>query len=208
VISLAVENGSRIFVGDLDGGEAYVDADWLSGVAAGPVPALLVRKSSLTSTWDGETLSLPASRPDEHVVAEALVHVAVAAAAEARSAQRPFVSGRGFVAEHARELLGALEAAEAPDLVVETRGDPDSLVDSTRRVADLGVVVLAGVPNVDPFRFDLYPDVHVRGLHVVALPLVLELVEGSTGAQRRRQPVHVRLGEPIADAHWYRITSG
>jgi hypothetical protein len=197
-----------MFVGDLGGGEAYVDADWLSGVAAGSAAALLVRDNSLTSTWDGQTLSLAASRADERVVAEALVHVAVAAAAEARSAQRPFVSGRGFVAETTRELLGAQDAAETPDLIVETRGDPASLVESTQRVADLGVVVLAGVPSVDPFRFDLYPDVHVRGLHVVALPLVLELVQGSTGAQRRRQPVHVRLGEPIADAHWYRITSG
>jgi hypothetical protein len=211
VISLAVENGGRTFVGELDGGEAYVDVDWLSGLAAGPAPALFVREGALVSSWDGQTLSLPDDKPTELSVGAALMLVAAAAATEAGAAERPAVAGRGFVAGGIRLLLGSEDGGKAPDLIVETRGDPASLVESTQRVADLGTVVLAGAPAVDPFTFDLYPDVHVRGLRIFALPLALveDLPDAEGGRLVMMEAAKpVRLGEPIADARWYRITSG
>lgn len=205
MIALAVKDGRRVFVGELDEGDAYVDADWLTGVTAGPVPAVVATGGSLGTSWDGRTFPLTGARPAQEVVSAALHRLAAGAAAEAGSAERPLVAGDGLVAACTRMLLGTGSVSDAPDLVVESRGDPGSLVESTRRVADLGTVVLTGTPVAQSFAFDLYPDVHVRGLRVVALPIELDFDDEVVG--ELPAPVHVRLGEPIGDARWYRVTA-
>jgi hypothetical protein len=209
VIELAVANGTRVFVGALDPGQkAYVDADWLTGVTTGPVPALIATASSVASTWDGATFAGSNEEPAGKVVADLLGGVAAAAAAAAASARCPEVAGSGLVATTVRALLDSDEKHDQPDLIVESRGDPASLVESTGRVADLGTVVLAGVPAVDPFRFDLYPDVHVRGLRLVALRLAPDLPRVPAAAPAREAPTDLRLGDAIAEAQWYRVSGG
>jgi hypothetical protein len=204
VIEVAVLDGERVFVGELgDGEEGYVDADWFVGVTAGPVPAVVATAAAVVSTWNGQTIGLQQGRPAQHAVADALTSTAAAASEAAASARRPVVRGNGFVAAAVRALLVSKETVEEPDLIVESRGDPASLLESTRQVADLGTVVFAGVPTTGPFPFDLYPDVHVRGLRLVAVPL--DLSAATRSGHDRVPPSEVRLGEPIGDAEWYRV---
>jgi hypothetical protein len=212
VITLVVEAGREVFRSDLEqGSEAYVDADWLVGRTGGTVPALLARGGSLIRSWDGATFDCAASTA-EAGVADAFWLVADAAARLAGAAERPGVEGRGLVAALARHLLGLSGGADLfeADLIVECRSDPESLRDSTGRVADLGTVVLAGVAD-SAFPFDLYPDVHVRGLRLVALPLPFDLrpAEGfEPSPPASTEPATVRLDEPIPEgAAWYRITA-
>jgi hypothetical protein len=185
MIRLGWDELSRTFVsGVAPGVEAYVDADWLLEVGDAGVPALVA---------------------SEENAARALFAVAAAAAAAAGSAQRAAVGGNGLVARRTRELLSAGDEtlSTAPDVVVETRPGPKSLLEATTRVADLGTVVLAG-PPAPPFHFDLYPDVHVRGLHVVSVPSAEELGAGPVPSSPA--PVTVRVDEPLPDgAAWYRV---
>jgi hypothetical protein len=212
VIALAVEAGRKMFRGDLEqGSEAYIDADWLVGHTEGTVPALLAQGGSLIRSWDGATFDYAAPTPQAGV-AGAFSLVADAAARLAGAAERPAVEGGGLVAVLARHLLGlsgGTDVVEA-DLIVECRSDPESLRESTGRVADLGTVVLAGVAD-SAFPFDLYPDVHVRGLRLVALPLPLDLrpAEGfEPSLPASTEPATVRLDESIPEgAAWYRITA-
>jgi hypothetical protein len=212
VITVAVEGGRKVFGGDLEpGSEAYVDADWLFGRTEGTVPALLARSGALTRSWDGATSDYGASTAQAGV-AGAFWVVAEAAVLRAGTAERPAVEGGGVVAALARHFLGLAAGAETvnPDLIIEARSDRVSLEVSTARVDDLGTIVLAGL--VDPgFRFDLYPDVHVRGLRLVALPLPLDLpaVDGFEPALPAGiELATVRVDEPIPDgASWYRITA-
>ena len=207
MIEVAVANGALVFIGELGvGEEAYVDADWLTGTAAGPVPTLVATADSVVSSWDGQAFALPDEVSAEGIIADAFIRVAAAAAAAAVSSGRPAVAGSGFVAATVRSLLDPDDTHEEPDLIVESRGDPRSLLESTRRVADLGTVVLAGMPAVDPFPFDLYPDVHVRGLRLFALRFVLD--PAPAAAPESLSPTDVRLGEPIGEGQWYRVSSG
>jgi hypothetical protein len=210
VITLALEGGRKVFRGDIQpGDEVYVDADWLVGRTGRTLPALLARGGSLTRSWDGATFDYPASTAQVGVEG-AFWLVAEAAANEARAADRPAVEGVGVVAALARHFLGLVGGADTvgADLIIETRSDRASLEESTGRVGDLGTVVLAGLAD-SVFPFDLYPDVHVRGLRLVALPLPFDLQPGSEfelSLPAAIEPATVRLEEPIPDdAAWYRI---
>jgi hypothetical protein len=212
VITLVVEGGRKLFHGDLEpGGEAYIDADWLVDRTERTVPLVLARGGSLTRSWDGATFDYPASNAQAGV-AGAFWLVAEAAALRAGAAERPAVEGGGVVAALARHLLGLSGSADTggADLIIEPRSDRASLEESTGRVDDLGTVVLAGVADA-AFRFDLYPDVHVRGLRLIALPLPLDL-QPAAGFEPSLPPAielaTVRVDEPIPDgASWYRITA-
>jgi hypothetical protein len=170
--------GGGVFDGDLDAGdEAYVDRDW---IVEGPV-------SALSGTLDDAKRRLLAA--------------AEAAVAAAASSEDVTVCGEGCVAGRVRMLLHDRLSSD-PDLVIELRSSDEDLRESTERVADLGTVVLAG-PPAGSFRFDLYPDVHVRGLRVISLPFTAGLAAGSSEALE--EPATVRLGEPLPPAAWYRI---
>lgn len=60
-----------------------------------------------------------------------------------------------------------------PACIVETTGRPEVIRQALARLADLGLLVLAGPPSV--LALDLYPDVHVRGLRLVGVPCVDEV---------------------------------
>ena len=212
MITLAAEGGNKVFRGDLEpGSEAYVDADWLVGRTGGTVPALLARGGSLTRSWDGATFDHPASTAQAEV-AGAFWLIAEAAALRAGAADRPAVEGGGVVAALARHFLGLVgrTGTVGADLIIEPRSDRASLEKSTGRVDDLGTVVLAGLAD-SAFPFDLYPDVHVRGLRLVALPLPLDLRPAAGFEPSLPAAIELataRLDEPITDgASWYRITA-
>jgi len=81
------------------------------------------------------------------------------------------VVGDSALARAVRSRLAERDTsgADRPAAVVETTGDPVRIEEAIRRVADLGTVVLAGPvqPAADPL--DLYSDLHLRGLTVVAI---------------------------------------
>jgi len=188
MITLAWNHVERAFTGELEqDAAAYVDADWVQGAGNAGVPALVSSEEDATRV---------------------LLAIATSAASAAASARLPAVAGHGFVARHVRELLGigAESPPPSPDLIVETRRDPASMLESTTRVADLGTVVLAG-PPAGSFRFDLYPDVHVRGLRLVSVsPRSAEHTPGHLPTLER--PATVRLGETLPEgAAWYRVVS-
>jgi hypothetical protein len=189
-----------VLAGDLEpASEAYVDADWIG--REGEVPALLVSDGRLVASWD-DTLQVVSTTPLE-AAGRALRAVAEAAASAAGAASAT-VNGAGLVARWTRELLDASASGDsAPEVVIETRSTPEALLESTRRVADLGTVVLAGVPG-GSFGFDLYGDVHVRGLRVVSLALPLSRL-APRPVDALEEPATVRVGEPLAPAAWYHV---
>ena len=81
------------------------------------------------------------------------------------------VLGAGTLADRLRERLAPLPAPDRgrPRTVVETTGEPAQLARAFELVDDLGTVVLAG-PLQGGAAIDLYADVHVRGLTLVAIP--------------------------------------
>ena len=112
----------------------------------------------------------------------------------------------------ARSFLGVAARTSSetarPAAVIDTTGDPEVIADATLRVADLGLLVLAGEAAGRQLDLDLYPDVHVRGL-------VLAGVEpariGEAGTVIERPPVpppaEVVIGLPLPPrAMWYRVT--
>ena len=210
MIALTVVEGRKVFRGVESGSEAYVDADWLAGRTEGNVPAFVAQGRSLVCSWDGASFDYAASTA-EAAVAGAFWLVAEAAALRAGSVDRAAVAGSGLTAGLARHLLGGAASAEDDrvDLIIEPRGDAASLAESTSRVRDLGTVLLAGLAD-SAFPFDLYPDVHVRGLRLVALPLPLDLQSAGSEQVLRimNAPATVRVDQPIPEgASWYRVTA-
>ena len=112
-----------------------------------------------------------------------------------------------------------LERGERPRAIVETTGDPRAILDATRRVAELGIVVLAGESlGRGVAELNLYPDVHVRGLTLVGVAPPLqdarnsstepEPVDASLVAWCLDGLVDVRSGSLVPDdAAWYCVTA-
>jgi threonine dehydrogenase-like Zn-dependent dehydrogenase len=76
------------------------------------------------------------------------------------------------VANEIRRLVGAAHAGRrraAPVAVIDATGDPAVLAELTAAVCERGVVVLAG-EYLGRVPFDLYPDLHLRGLTAVGIP--------------------------------------
>lgn len=94
---------------------------------------------------------------------------AIAAAGERH--ERVEVTGSGTLADALRSRLGSRCCAgdAAPDAAIDTTGEPAVIRDLLARVADLGVVVLAGPPATEDVELDLYADLHVRGLTLTAV---------------------------------------
>jgi threonine dehydrogenase-like Zn-dependent dehydrogenase len=78
------------------------------------------------------------------------------------------VIGVGRKADELRETLGRRDGNDRPHVIVETTGDPDAIVDATRRVADDGTVLLAG-PGGGEVAINLYADLHARGLTLIGI---------------------------------------
>jgi hypothetical protein len=175
-----------------------------------PASSALVPALSLTGDVEGG---------DEQDAAAARAFLAVAreaaAAAQGLPPGRVDVVGGGLIARRVRALVGDANAAtaERPRAIVELTGDPEAIVAATRRVADLGVVVLAGETNERRTEINLYADVHRRGLTLVgvASPLGQGIVASPPEDDDalvdwcRESLVRVRVGSPAPRGPWYRV---
>lgn len=80
------------------------------------------------------------------------------------------VVGTGALADELRAVVPPPGSDTKPPTVVETSGTREGVIAALELVADLGVVVLAGPLSEPSMDLDLYPDLHVRGITVAALP--------------------------------------
>jgi hypothetical protein len=190
--------------GSLNGAECWIDADWRRG---GGTAAAIVLEDGHLRLPDGSALALRSEQPEDVAIA-VLAALAGRAAAAARSIGGPAaVNGRGLVARFTEILIGLEESHERPAVVVDTIGSAEAIAEATRSVADLGAVVLAG--PTEPFiSLDLYPDVHLRGLTLVGVPLLEDGIappppEALAGLARRS----LVAGDDAegAAALWYRL---
>ncbi len=96
----------------------------------------------------------------------------VAAAARQAVDGAILVMGDGPLAREIAAALGHPQIAgdDHPEAIVETTGDPQAIQAALERVADLGVVVLAGPAPAHGAALDLYRDLHVRGLTLLGIP--------------------------------------
>jgi hypothetical protein len=174
------------------GAHAYVDADWARG-REGRVAALVV---------DGPEPDVSAAR-----VLAALAQD-VAELVGGREPESVEVGGEGAVARLIRTLTGASPRADrVPDVVVDTSGTAASAAAALRRVADLGLIVIAAAAR-DPVKLSLYADLHVRGLELVCLVPDAERAAGSAvdTAPLSETLSVVLQGEKLdPGAAWYRV---
>ena len=212
MIETVLAEGGLALAAELEPGwVAYVDRDWVP-----PDPGLRVRalaiepESGEVRFGDGEPRTLDPGDPDE-VAARALLDVAHEAAAAVGRLRPVEVRGSGVTAGFVAAILGIApglqEGSERPRAIVETTGDPEAIADATRRLADLGTLVLAGDAYGDRVKLNLYPDVHSRGLVISGVHRPLESENGDgRPATEAAAPVPVRSGEPLdLDASWYRL---
>jgi hypothetical protein len=193
---------------------AYVDAEWIPGSGADDVPAVVVSptgevgRSGAGPAWQSDGIDA------DTAAALWLFTLAEESVGAARTHTRVEVSGRGAVAALIAHgaggtRLGLERLADRPTAVIETTGEPSTVGAACRRVADLGVVILAGEAAGRTVRIDLYPDVHLRGLELVGVGETPPAPAGD--AQSRLPPwlidglVGARPGEPLPDATWYRL---
>lgn len=198
------------------GSVAYVDSDWLRAAAPGPVPALVAAEDGLR--WHGVLAAeLGEGMAPERAAARCLAGIAldIAAIVTERCPQSVNVIGNGAVAWAVRKLLDcASQPPAAPEAVVDTTGDPNRLIDATRRLAPLGLLILAGEACGRELRLNVYANVHRRGLEIVGVsplsPQSLrtprdaresELTEGLCAELMDAVPGVVVAG----DALWYRV---
>ena len=192
---------------------AYFDAEWVAAEPSEGVPALLVGAG--WARWgDGPDVRTPSGLASDRVAALALTAVAREAARAARSSDGAVeVIGTGLIAATVRRLTSEGQArrrgATRPYCIVDTTGDPAEVLAATQRLADLGVLVLAGESRRRRVGIDLYPDVHRRGLRVIGIapPLrdAAELVDAADPSLE--PPVAIAPDAPLPPGLWYRMAS-
>jgi NADPH:quinone reductase-like Zn-dependent oxidoreductase len=151
---------------------SYADREWLT--AGAEVPSTLSFDVDGKISWHGHEVGrLPEGADPTIVAAGALLRVArgAAAAAAEHGPGTVDVLGAGLVAAHARRLTRgrAHEGESAPTVVVDTTGDPEMIRSALDRVADRGMVVLAGEASGRELDLDVYSSIHRRGLVVVGV---------------------------------------
>jgi hypothetical protein len=210
MLHMAVHDDGTVLDGDLPaGGCAYIDREWISSAAPGPVPAIVAL--GLTLRWgDGSEVAVADADTAAFSALAAVAH-------EAAESVREFgpelieVSGSGLVAREVRHLLGSEiaggEARERPMAIVDTTGDPELIEDATRRLADLGSLVLAGESLGRPFPLNLYSDVHARGLELIGIgpPLSQRPADAPAHLSRYQPPTELATGAVPPPADWYRV---
>lgn len=197
-----------------DEATAYVDSDWAAG-SIGAVPALVARDGALH--WREDRLEIPNGEEADVAALACLLTVAADAVWAVRGAGAVSVVGRGVVAWAVRRMLSAPLVVDGarPDAAIDTTGDPRVLVESSRALADGGTLVLAGEPCGRSSTWNLYTDVHRRGLTLVGVEPPLGRRDGSQppfdDARRLiadEPPSPVAFGAALGAATWYRLEAG
>lgn len=194
---VALDADQVVFDGAIANGEcAYVDADALPLEGVAEVTPLVVSGAS-----------------ESDVAATVAVRRRARAAAAAVGAVDGEVEvvGRGAVASALRSLLaGRVDRSSAPVAVIDLTGDPQELISATRRLADLGTLVLAGDSRGCPVALDLYPDLHLRGLRLVGVSddEPVEHGDAAWDSVPVPAPADAVLGCPVPLGHvWYRVST-
>jgi hypothetical protein len=191
---VVVSDGSVTFVGPVPAGSvAYVDADQLPAEGEAEIEVLTVP--------DGGTVDDRGARAISALAAPVMSALAAADGAVE-------VMGAGAVAQFIREHLLASQrlTASAPAVVIDLTGNPDVIADAIRRVGDLGTIVLAGEPAVRSVDLDFYPDVHVRGLHLVGIRRSGDVDVGAGAPAKTEAPTQAQTGQTVrAGGLWYRV---
>jgi hypothetical protein len=158
------------------GGAVYIDRDWLRDRKRVTATSALVFDPGSGLRWAGGAACASGDDPDADAwwLLDTLAgRVAVAARTAAGKISAPvLVPGDGLVATRVRARLAGAQATggKPPAVVVETSGSAEGLDAACAVVADLGTVVLAVTPLGAAVAYDLYVDVHRRGLRVVGVP--------------------------------------
>jgi len=205
------------------GSVAYIDRDWLPA-SSGEVPSLVAPAEGTLAWCESPPVAVPGTLDSDMAATLALLFVAqaVVAAVEHVPPDAIEIAGHGLIARQVRQLLEAPSAdgrsthLEEPGAIVDTTGDPETLVDAARRVSELGTVVLVGESLGRRAEMNFYPDVHVRGLTLVGIAPPLQRAEvpfAQTDADDpltagcREALVHVVAGSPVPPgATWYRVS--
>lgn len=200
------------------GSVAYVDKDWIPR-SPGAVAAIVAAGNCELAWCGGTPVPVPSGIDLDTASAAALVAVAREAAAVEGLMTGPVeVIGVGLIAQQVRALVaGRLRAGrdERPKVIVDVTGDPAVISDATRRLANLGTLVLVGESLGQSLELNLYPDVHVRGLTLIGIPPPLRhpTFEGGIDPldpllqEARTLLVPADFCEPLpAGAAWYRVS--
>jgi hypothetical protein len=219
VIRIRRHSGVSLLEGALEPGlRGYMDAEWLGATQGDEVPVMTVDPEGALRFGRHTWSALAGADADRaaYLAFSTLARRAVDALPEPGPGVVG-VTGTGIVAAEVRRLLGAAAAsgpeAGRPEAVIDTTGDPDAIADATRRLADGGVLVLAGESGGRRTDINLYPNVHVRGLWVVGAGPLLSQSPAAGDSNEGRDPgdslAAVSFGKPLPSAKWYRIeTSG
>jgi hypothetical protein len=212
--------------GELErGGIAYIDAEWIPEEPAVAVPAIVVDGAERSVRFaDEPPLSIDDASDPDAVAARLVVRLCRLAAATATEAHpgegEVEVWGRGIVARGTAALLQTSPVAPGtgrptharPSVIVDTTGEPAWIVEATRRLSDLGTLVLVGESLDRHLSLDLYRDVHSRGLRVVGVPRLSDLpVPQESDSPRALAELtsaltEARLGSVlVAGGAWYRV---
>lgn len=124
----------------------------MSGPSVGDVVALL-------AVFDPARVEIVGDGELAGALRDAVGTTARPGAGEVRATWRRALPGR---------LRGAT-GAERPLAIAETTGEAGALAGAAARLADGGLLVLAGDGGPDTIALDLYRDIHRRGLRVVGL---------------------------------------
>jgi threonine dehydrogenase-like Zn-dependent dehydrogenase len=128
------------------------------------------------------------------------------------------VIGNGLIAQQVRAFIGdafRTGDVERPQAIVDVTGDPTVIADATRRLADLGTLVLVGEGLGQKVELNLYPDVHHRGLTLVGIAPPLQRATFEAGIEAddpvlgscRELLVRVPSGAPLPrHGVWYRVS--
>ncbi len=195
---------------------AYVDADWIPRDPEVVVPALVIIDG--TMNWGEHTISIPDGVKTDRFAAKILEAGAMhTVRLFARFAANDIaVSGRGAIATEAARLLGLdvitmpPVGERKPSAAVDFSGDPSTLQSIAQEICPLGCLVVAGERLGRQFPFNLYPDVHVRGLRVSALDPIATAIEeggitGSASGGIITPPRKVSAGCPLTGSSWFEV---
>lgn len=206
-----------VLTAELAPGElAYVDAAWIGSADEGPLAVAAIHYLDGSVRFgDGPPVSVPDEVGPDAAARLALAAVAgeAAAAVDGVDPELIDVTGTGVVAGDVERLLGITRGeawrADRPQAIVDTTGNPVVLAAAFARVADLGIVVLAGETSGRELQYDFYPHVHVRGLRIVGLaPPLHEPISWSEEQLPVVPPFMARRGSPLRrEQRWYRLSS-